>query len=930
MCREEDVLQRQRQVQIQEQHHQEEESQIIDVAFLTEEQMAQEMAVPLHHEPVLAEQNRADKHQKTPEQLEVLAQKEKEKRLKAAIRKDRARERNDKIRHGFYKFVGAFVKAGRRISGADREARNTDGDHVYQMSLMEARDHLYALRLDAEDRGELAEFQEKYGAELTRLDAAYAEAEQTAEQVYENEEHRMRHMMQVQVDMPFAQVQKANVSGGTKPVATRYTGDGAKWLMKEGLSCINAADPAAPITTEIGYQMQRLVHPDTAIEAFRGKCVGKGVVSYQRMVSNLAKNDVDLFRFSRTPEALTPEELDRVQTLAPQILREHTTDWLLCNYDTKGENFIITHEEGLRDRVYGIDKEASFRAIMDEGAQHMSKDYQRFDQDTVYNQLFRKFADGSMDFDLSVIEEQILRVEQLDKTEDGQFNEVQGDARYIGMFEDYIRLQQSQKGEAHAQEVEKRILRRKQNLRHEYREFLGSLVQERIRNKPEEADYLTQKYLGGEAGGMFLFVSDTREILQRERAKVRAQQMENREEMERKVKKAETSDERKYKARHAVYDFSKGVIMGLKKARDFVKYLFQTRPEEQRTIRIRLDEVKQTPGADNTLLEEVERRRAEWGDLTEEQIAERMHTETIDLRMVRDESIQLGGTKPMSQYIGADGSKWLAKQAVNCMGGYKIEGALLTEAGANLQKALHPETAVEAFVGRTKKHGEVSFQRRLEHVESREDEGGKLDLFMFSKHPELADDATLGAVQALSPQILREHVTDWLLCNFDTKGENFIITRDEEGQRVLHGIDKEAAFNNILKPEAQHMSRTYKPHANNTLYNVIYSMYAENKMDMDLNGVLGQIRKVEAMSDAEYMGLFRQYTDHVAVKKPKQIQEIRDKILRRKKELRQDYENFFTELINERCKHLHPEEAAELRGRYFVHGRFHFGEENPA
>ena len=290
--------------------------------------------------------------------------------------------------------------------------------------------------------------------------------------------------------------------------------------------------------------------------------------------------------------------------------------------------------------------------------------------------------------------------------------------------------------------------------------------------------------------------------------------------------------------------------------------------------------------------------------------------------MVRDEEIHLGGTKPMSQYIGSDGSQWLAKQAVNCMGYYKIEGALLTEAGAKLQKIVHPETAVDAFVGRTKKHGDVSFQRRLQHVEGGP---GKLDLFRFSKHPELATRDTIRAVEALGPQILREHTTDWLLCNFDTKGENFIITKEGDGPRVLHGIDKEAAFSKILKTEAQTMSRTYKPHANNTLYNVVFSMYANCELDLELFDVLPQIEKVQALSDADYMATFKDYLEHVKKTKPEQYQQIYDSILVRKTGLKREYARFFAELIKERCKHLHPEEAAKLRGKYLdENGNFSF------
>jgi hypothetical protein len=295
----------------------------------------------------------------------------------------------------------------------------------------------------------------------------------------------------------------------------------------------------------------------------------------------------------------------------------------------------------------------------------------------------------------------------------------------------------------------------------------------------------------------------------------------------------------------------------------------------------------------------------------------------INLKMVSDEEIHLGGTKPMSQYIAADGSKWLAKQAVNCMGFQKVEGALLTAVGANVQRLVDKDTAVDAFVGQTQKHGIVSFQRRLRNVEGGEH---KLDLFKFSKHPELATKETLRDVEALMPQILREHVTDWLLCNFDTKGENFVITRESDGPRVLHGIDKEAAFNKIKSPEAQQMSTTYRPHANNTLYNVVFEKFANAEMNFDLRDVYPYAQKISRMSNDDYMKNFQPYLDHLAKsKKPAEVDSIRQGILAQKTSLLSEYSRFFTELVQRRCANVHPDEAQQLRQQYFqADGTFQF------
>ncbi|MDE5802484.1 MAG: hypothetical protein K2I22_06160, partial [Lachnospiraceae bacterium] len=615
---------------------------------------------------------------------------------------------------------------------------------------------------------------------------------------------------------------------------------------------------------------------------------------------------VDLFRFSRTPEAMTDAELQRVEELSPQLLREHTTDWLLYNYDTKGENFIITgNGDGAPDTVYGIDKEAAFRPILDEGAQHMDKDYCRFDQNTVYNRLFQKFADGSMKLDLHQVLPQIQNVEAMSEDE------------YMNIFQDYLHQKAQEYGEkskTYAQ-IKRNILGRKKYLRMEYRDFFTKLVNERCDHvSPEEAAALRRKYFGSEDGGTFIFTNETAQDLKDEREKRierRDQELEGRVQQ---AEKADKADARSYKRRHGFYDFSKTIVMGVKKITD----AFKEHQPEQRTTTVPLSQLRGLNFLPERYAILYNQKLAEISQQaqTEEELLNLLNTTTVELSMVQDEEIHLGGTKPMSQYIAIDGSKWLAKQAVNCMGYYKREGALLTAAGAQLQKLMDPATAVDAFVGRTDKHGEVSFQRRLNDVESSKN---GLDLFRFSRHPEIASQETIDAVQDLAPQILREHTTDWLLCNFDTKGENFIITNDGNG-RVLHGIDKEAAFNKILKQDAQHMSMTYRPHANQTLYNVIFQMYANNEMDFDLKKVLPQIEKVESLSDNEYMNTYSEYLEHIWNKDSEHFEQIYANILKRKTELRREYEEFFTKLVNERCKKLHPDEAAELKQRYFGAG----------
>lgn len=923
---------------------------------------------------------------KTPEEIEEL----REKRHQEAVSADKRKVFADKARHGFYKFVGAFVKAGRHFTKGRREEKNTAENPTYEVAgLQAAYERLYGLRPDEADpdfEAKMAEFEEKYGAAFREIEPQYqekaraaeeaakakvAEAEQLLGKELTEEERseaiqkeRKRILDGATYTMHFGDSVQSHVEGGTKPNAFQYASDGSRWLMKTNHSCIGAAAPNASIMTVAGYQVQKLVDPATAIEAFESKSKGVGTVSLQRMVDGVVSRKdpeyVDFFRFSRTPEAMEPEELEKIEKLAPQFLREYMTDFLLGNYDTKGENFLLCRDGEGKLVIRGIDKEAAGRKDLVPEAQHMQKDKHFFDQDTVYNQLFRKFADGSMRFDLQDAAQYIERIEQM-STED-----------YLKIYQPYFE-QQARDNPDRLEEIKKNVTYRKEFIRVEARRFFGELVQERMKNVSEaEAAALRQKYLGGVDGGIFLFRNETAEDLRAEREKIARQKETDAAALEEKVKQADKEDEKRYNRRHAMYDFAKAIIMGTKR-KPGADY------EEKRTTRIKMSEQQfDTTGLEPEMALQVQARKERFertkkavedkrfglhreqlierymqrnadgfaGEISQEELrkfvketfgAEIEETarkwakeeteyyyqeQTTELRMVADQEIFLGGTKPMSQYIGADGSKWLAKQAVTCVGTTKLSGAYLTEIGANIQKIVDEGTAVEAFVGQTRKHGVVSFQRRLKNVVSSK----RLDLFKFSRHPELATQATTRQVEELMPQILREHVTDWLLCNFDTKGENFILTQEEGQPMVLHGIDKEAAFNKILDPKAQQMSTTYKPHANNTLYNVVFEKFASGEMDFDLNAVIPYVEKVMAMSDEEYMSQYQRYLDYLTEKagtkgkELEKVEQIKANMLARKTGLRDEYIRFFTELIERRCKSLHPDEAAALRQKYYGPG----------
>ncbi len=264
--------------------------------------------------------------------------------------------------------------------------------------------------------------------------------------------------------------------------------------------------------------------------------------------------------------------------------------------------------------------------------------------------------------------------------------------------------------------------------------------------------------------------------------------------------------------------------------------------------------------------------------------------------------IFLGGTKAMNRFVDSEGKEWLCKEAVTCLGTAKPMGALVTEAASKLQQIVSPDTAVKAFVYRDEK-GNVcgSLQERLTIPKD------SIDLFKWQT------DTSQPLPDGMTSQILREHVTDWLLCNFDTKGENFLV--DSEGR--LRGIDKEQAFSYLDKADTAHMSASYSPNPNTPLYNTIFQMYAKGEIELDLGAVKPYIDAVMAIPEEDYRGLFADVVAQKANGDKEKIKEMSDKILARRDGLQAEYERFFGELAKERG-------ATELNDK---NGRFVFREQ---
>lgn len=280
----------------------------------------------------------------------------------------------------------------------------------------------------------------------------------------------------------------------------------------------------------------------------------------------------------------------------------------------------------------------------------------------------------------------------------------------------------------------------------------------------------------------------------------------------------------------------------------------------------------------------------------------------------------MGGTKAMylfeeqpTQQEGQEQTApqtWLFKEATDCIGRAKPSGAVVTAAASKLQQRLRGALSIPAECVMDGGRVVGSIQRQVQKVQS------GVDLFRWQAQENLTQ-----LPETTMRDLMNEHTLDWVLCNFDTKGENFINQANDH----IISFDKEASFNTLLKKEAQHMSYTFKPHSNDTIYNTMFKAYAEGKLDLDLNANLESVRKLEQMSQDELIGMFQSTLDmkygKASSDRKKAEQLLRDRLAG----LREEYCTFYTQLIQERRKNMSRDEAecARLDGM-LKDGRFVF------
>lgn len=248
------------------------------------------------------------------------------------------------------------------------------------------------------------------------------------------------------------------------------------------------------------------------------------------------------------------------------------------------------------------------------------------------------------------------------------------------------------------------------------------------------------------------------------------------------------------------------------------------------------------------------------------------------------------GTGQMYQFEDQGGNEYIFKPGQSKSGKPEAFRAYIQEAGYKIQGIVDPDSAVPVGTITIDTPDGTMFgamQKRITGI----DPGFSLKSWQYGTGP------------APSPEVIaqlqRENVTDWLLGNYDSHGGNFLLTNDGR----LIGVDKEQAFRYMANPGSHTMSYSFHPNAaygeQEPIYNTLYRKFAHGEIDIDLNNTLTYIKRIEAIPDAEYREIFRNYAEAMHGKSFK-AEQLLDEIVARKQGLRSTFEGFYGQLLTER------------------------------
>lgn len=258
------------------------------------------------------------------------------------------------------------------------------------------------------------------------------------------------------------------------------------------------------------------------------------------------------------------------------------------------------------------------------------------------------------------------------------------------------------------------------------------------------------------------------------------------------------------------------------------------------------------------------------------------------------------GTGTMVEYIDKQtGKSYYFKYAMSRYSDKYLQPykANKSECGYKIQRLVDEDTAVKCRTMTLNGHY-GSIQEVLPHARNEYDLVAWQEGYISELPKSVIDD------------LMREFVTDYLLCNFDGHPKNFFTRAD--GKVV--GVDKEQAFKYMDERGANIISYDYHPNEQygerEPIYNTIFRRYAKGELDIDFKPVFEKIKKIQAIDNKEYREIFRKNVE-MNPNQENTSEEFLDRIVHRKDTFLTKFTTFVAKLHQERSNYVKTEASNE-------------------
>ena len=295
---------------------------------------------------------------------------------------------------------------------------------------------------------------------------------------------------------------------------------------------------------------------------------------------------------------------------------------------------------------------------------------------------------------------------------------------------------------------------------------------------------------------------------------------------------------------------------------------------------------------------------ADLSQLLPEEIREKL-SKTDEMQDVEiSQRIYLGGTGEMYLCHDANQKEYLYKPGLvrrtQIKDSYKIASQIVA---SELQKKIDPQSAISV---KHFKDGTIQERIPINVEQTRK-------LMDFQDGMEELD---LELIKGL----MREYVTDYLLCNYDSHPKNFIVGTDG----ILRGVDKEQSFKYIGQEESGDPTFSYNFNAKYgerpSIYSTIFARIAQGKMSPDVLEYMNEyIEKAMQIPNEEYLEIIRPYCMCFSKRKDSdgiidfdRYNYIRDLILSRKENLEKTMQTMKAEL-REKYNKAKPQQKYTLK-----------------